>query len=172
MRLEVDNLRSALDWVRCSESIEDGLWLLVDLNPLLIAIFGQTETMHWLDALLTYPVHSENTRGRALAYLMLDDLYGRRGEFDHGLVALERANAIAIAIGDLETQAHYLVGLAAQAGWRQEYALAREYTAKWRAFFAANKLMDDVSLNELESEGYSHMALLEGKYDDANTGCC
>jgi tetratricopeptide (TPR) repeat protein len=165
--LDIDNLRSALEWASKSDRIDDALHLMDALGEFLLIFVGQAEVLPRLQSLLAQPVKEENTRVRAEAYLQLYEIRIRAGELEHAMSALDKAHAITLALGDVDLQSAVVYRIAYVVGIQGDYALAHSYVDQWRALAIAGGIIGENQLQETESRLQGQLAFSEGDYPRA-----
>lgn len=111
LHIDLDNLRTALDWsLRSDESAHLGLAILVDTYVFWWIRGYWTEARSWLDALLTRSDQPSRVRGRALNCAGHFALY--QGDYDVAKVHYEQAWGILEVHGEGQdlAQAHHHLG--------------------------------------------------------------
>jgi len=155
--LDLDNIRYALDWAVEAGPIAKGLRLIVAIANLFIARAGFKEMLSRSQVMVDNAAASRDTHTQVAAYLLMARLYFRQSELGSALKILDRAEAEAVSLTDLNLRAEILRHRAQQGVETGDFVLARLYIDKWRDFYLSNNLLG------LSRELYMEMeAMIEG----------
>jgi non-specific serine/threonine protein kinase len=168
LSLDVDNLRSAVEWASESGRVDDGLRLMLSYQLMLQGYAGEPELVARTKQLLAQPVVRQFTRTRAHALRLLAEYEGKHGAFSEARVAIEGMQAIGLALNDPDIQAAAIFSLAVHEQYRGDHALARAYIEKWRAFVRARGQYDEAAIGFDENWFLGLSALSEGDYARAH----
>ena len=158
---DLDNIRRALDWASETGRIDAEFRLANVWTDLFMLLDAQVELLARLDRILAQPVTDKNIPARAVAFLTVAIVHGRQSEIDQMQVALDQAQAIALALGDVHLQARALDWLAFEAQARGEYALARSRIEQSSALLKAANINDEMDF------GDGSLELAAGNYQQA-----
>lgn len=162
VRVELDNLRGALRWLRSHDGDGSHLRMVNALFPYWRIAGPYAEASDELTGAL---VASEDAdaRQRAWALSALGWLAGARGDFAESISLNESALALFEAVGDWEQQERTLWQLATAAEFMSDYPGARGYHRRRIPLVTA----DDVLNRARIDNDLGRLAFIEGAFDEA-----